>query len=193
MLLETTCIARYTLILFFIRTISHFHGMHAHDTITNLPEWWFVASRRLEQQSANCEQCRYYSECSNHDQQKAHASTWICGRYLDNEHPKEGVLSSLFWTWKAIRSIFILLSPGITSWKVWNLNTQLSKQMPGETNTPPFFQYKGYRVQILMLKEAKSLRLIQRYKLCMLLLQKNVKENYQTWSLFWFSWMLCAL
>ena len=137
--------------------IAHFHAIHAHETITNLPEWRCVESRRLEQRSANCEQCQYYSECGRNDQQKTHGDR-ICTRYTDNEHPKEGVLSSLYWTWESIfiRSIFILHEPEITSWKVWTRNMQLSKQMPEGIDTPPFFRYMGCTVRILILKEAKS-------------------------------------
>jgi len=57
-----------------------------------------VESRKLEEWSANCEQCVYYPECSGLDQQKTKAAPWKCGKYLDNKHPKEGVLSSLYWT-----------------------------------------------------------------------------------------------
>ncbi|MDD1718203.1 MAG: hypothetical protein LUO88_03910 [Methanoregulaceae archaeon] len=46
----------------------------------------------------NCEQCRYYAECSRRDRKEAPVAPSGCRKYLDNEHPEEGVLSSLYWT-----------------------------------------------------------------------------------------------
>jgi hypothetical protein len=55
-------------------------------------------SRHKRNRSMNCEQCRYYSECSRLDRKEAQEASRMCWRYMDNEHLKEGVLSSLYWT-----------------------------------------------------------------------------------------------
>ena len=74
-----------------------FIGVHVHGTITNLPEWRCVRSRRLWWLSANCEHCLYYSECRILEQQMTPTALLTCRRYLDCEYLKEGVLISLSW------------------------------------------------------------------------------------------------
>jgi hypothetical protein len=64
-----------------------------------LMERWVLRPSRCKRcRSMNCEKCRYYSDCSILDQQEVQTVSRICWKYLYNEHPKEGVLSFLYWT-----------------------------------------------------------------------------------------------